>query len=182
MTLTSTKTVSTCAALCLAVAALTGCSSSDDDARDVGIEIVESTDSFQGDTFTSEHLKIELTEQQVIPAGSAGNENGELPVLAIWYEVTNTSTRQMDALTSWFTHFQVYQNLGADSDEAKYSALSMAISPDEGLTKHETDLIKEGATQRSVIAYQLLRPEAPVEISVTDTSLKELGRLRVDVG
>ena len=182
MPLTSKKTVGVGAALCLALAVLTGCTVGESGVRNVGVEVVEKTDTFTGRTFTSDHLTITLTEQKVLEPGAKGNEDGELPVLAIWYEVTNTSTHQTDALTSWFTHFQVHQNLSADPNEPKLSALSMAMSPDPDLTTHETELIEEGATQKNVIAYQLLNPEAPVEIAVTDTRLKALGSLRIDVG
>ena len=185
--------------------ALTGCADSSAASRDGESTVAEAEvpgekvpATFGDNTFISGSTRIAITESRVIPLGETGNEHGVGPVLAIWYEATNTGVATgsesgdgtgagtgasgldgtaSDPLGAWLTHFRAVQHTGTE-----YPAeLGLAVSPDEALMGGQTDPIPVGETVSNAVAYALADAEADVELIVTDSGLTEVGRQTFNV-
>lgn len=118
-------------------------------------------------------LKIKIKETKVIPAGEKGNEYGEKPVFAIWYETTNLSDKEIDHGTAWFAVFTVIQ----DNNPNAVNKLEIGSLPDESFLETQMENIKKGGTVEHAIAYELDDLETPVTL-VANQGIggKELGK------
>ncbi len=65
---------------------------------------------FKDNEVKIEDLKINITETKVIPVGEKGNEYGDKPVFAIWFNTTNLSDKDIDPGSAWFAVFTVIQD------------------------------------------------------------------------
>ncbi|WP_166867556.1 DUF5067 domain-containing protein [Salinibacterium sp. ZJ70] len=177
--------LATAAWLVAAAAILTGCSATPQDSLDgePTVEEIEigaeqpGTTVFADGTLTSSKLSIRITDSAVIPQGESGNEYGEAPVLAVWFETTNTSGEEIDPLTAWLTHARAYQTVSDLPAE-----LSLGMAPDSELSMAMTTPIPADATVIGAVAYLLADDEAPVELVLSDTFLTEVGRMSLAVG
>ncbi|WNO29728.1 hypothetical protein [Bacillus phage SDFMU_Pfc] len=120
-----------------------------------------------------EDLKIKITETKVIPVGEKGNEYGEKPVFAIWYETTNLSDKEIDPITAWAAVFTAIQ----DNNPNSVNKLSVGMSPDDRFLETQLETIKKGGTVPDAIAYELDDLETPVTLVATQgIAGKELGK------
>lgn len=165
-------------ALGLAAVALTGCSAGSDESLDgehsvQEVEVPGETgpSTFADGTFASSLITIEITDWVVIPLGEPGNEFGDGPVMAFWYETTNLAGQETDPLTAWLTHFRVSQTIGTDAP----TELTLSAAPDPALMATQTMPIAAGAAVPNAVGYRLLDQSAPVELIAVDTLVNELG-------
>ncbi|MFJ7914496.1 MULTISPECIES: DUF5067 domain-containing protein [unclassified Lysinibacillus] len=120
-----------------------------------------------------ESLKIKITETKVIKPGEKGNEHGEKPVFAIWYEATNLIDDGIDPTDAWFVVFTVIQ----DNNPNAINKLEVGTLPDERFRDTQLEKIKKDGTVENAIAYELDDLETPVTL-VANQGLggKELGK------
>lgn len=108
-------------------------------------------------------LKIKITETKVIQTGEKGNEYGEKPVFAIWYEVTNLSDKEIDPNIGWIAVFEAVQ----DNNPNAINTLEVSGLPDEQFLDSQSEIIKKDGTVKNAIAYELDDLETPVTLIAT---------------
>lgn len=108
-------------------------------------------------------LKIKITETKVIPAGETGNEYGDKPVFAIWYETTNLSDKDIDPTTAWMVVFEAVQ----DNDPNLVNTLEVGSHPDDQYLDTQLENIKQNGTVTNAVAYELDDLETPVTLIAT---------------
>ncbi|MCU09262.1 DUF5067 domain-containing protein [Listeria monocytogenes] len=115
----------------------------------------------------NEQIKIKITSHKIIPIGAKGNESGDKPIIAFWFEVTNKSGGFTSPISSWVEHIAVYQDTRSDLlytlksttlDDAQFLDSASRLSED----------IKKGATVKCAIAYGLDDDEIPVDLAYRD--------------
>ena len=158
--------------------ALAGCSgdaapSADGESSVQEVEVAgeSSPSTFADGVFESSLLSIRITDTRMIPPGDEGNEFGEAPVMAFWYETTNVSGQAVDPLTAWLTHVRARQDTG----DGALVELTLAMAPDPSLMATQTDPIEAGATVANAVGYRLENDSLPVEVLTVDTRLNEIG-------
>lgn len=114
---------------------------------------------FQDGVLVSRDVRIEITDWKVIPVGEKGNEWGEKPVIAFWYDTTNlTGNEDVTPMTAWIVMFTAYQ----DTDPNQVNELEIAMLPDDAYLDSQMETIKEGATAPCAVAYDLDSDTVPV--------------------
>lgn len=108
-------------------------------------------------------LKIKITETKVIQAGEKGNEYGEKPVFAIWYETTNLSDKEIDPTTGWMAVFEAVQ----DNNPNAVNTLEVGGLPDDQFLDSQLETIKKDGTVKNAVAYELDDLETPVTLIAT---------------
>lgn len=93
-------------------------------------------------------LKIKITSARFIPAGQPGNENGQQPVFAIWYETTNLSKKTITAENAWKSSFVAQQEINDQTVKLAYAG-----QPDPNF--HGQEEVKPGHRVANAIAYQM---------------------------
>lgn len=128
---------------------------------------------FKDNVVETEDLTIKITDYKVIPVGEAGNEYGEAPVIAFWYDTTNkTGQEGVTPLTAWMAVFTAVQ----DNDPNMVNTLDVGSTPDEAALETQTAEIKEGGTVSCAVAYVLDDETTPVTLTATKGLLgEELG-------
>jgi Domain of unknown function (DUF5067) len=108
-------------------------------------------------------LKIKITETKVIKAGEKGNEYGEKPVFAIWYETTNLSDKEIDPTMGWLAVFEAVQ----DNNPNAVNTLEVGGLPDDQFLDSQLETIKKDGTVKNAVAYELDDLETPVTLIAT---------------
>jgi hypothetical protein len=130
-------------------------------------------DSFVDGVLETSDVKITITDYRVIPVGEVGNEYGEVPVLAIWYDTTNLGAADRDISPMEFIfNFEAFQ----DNDPDRENTLEVASLPDEAFLDTQTENIKDGGTLANAVAYSLDDTTTPVEL-VAGVFGDEIGRM-----
>ena len=125
-----------------------------------------------------EDVKIKITGTKVIPVGEVGNEYGEKPVFAIWYEVTNLSDKDIDPISAWLAIFTAIQ----DNNPNAINELEVGALPDENHLDSQLETIKKGGTVENSIAYELDDLETPVTLVANQgIGREEIGREEYDI-
>lgn len=128
--------------------------------------------SFKNGVYTSPQLTINITGTRVIAVGKSGNEYGEKPVLAFYYEITNNSDEKVTP-SDWITCFKAVQ----DNDTNKINQLKVAPHPDEELMSNQLSVIKKGGTLKGAVAYELTDETTPVQlVASAKFGTEEVGR------
>ena len=104
-------------------------------------------------------LKIEITDVRKIAIGDEGNEYGEKPVIAFWYNTTNKTDEPMPP-NGWIWHFDAVQ----DNDPNKVNELEVTSHPDMSLIDNSFEDIKPGGTVPDAIGYELDDETTPVKL------------------
>jgi len=162
---------------------LSGCSGSteSDAAPTTGTEVQVDApeqeapaDSFVDGVLTTDEVTIGITDYRVIPVGEVGNEYGDVPVLAVWYDTTNlgTSDRDISPMEFIFT-FEAFQ----DNDPDRENTLDVGSLPDAAFLDTQTENIKAGGTLSNAIAYELDDTTTPVELVAGGMIGDEIGRM-----
>ena len=121
---------------------------------------------------------IKITDWKVIPVGETGNEYGDSPVLAIWYDTTNTSGKEMDPSTAWMSIMTAIQ----DNDPNAVNELQIGMLPDDQFTSSQLQKIKKDGTVSNAVAYDLTDTTTPVEISAVNGILgSDIGTITFDI-
>lgn len=131
--------------------------------------------TFDGKVVELDDIKIEITETKVIPVGEVGNEYGEKPVFAIWYDTTNKSDKEIDPLV-WIDVFHAVQ----DNDPNAINKLEVGALPDDAHLDSQMEVIKKDGTVNNSIAYELDDEETPVTI-IAEREYEEIGRHDFDI-
>lgn len=130
-------------------------------------------ESFVDGVLTTDELVITITDYRVIPAGEVGNEYGDVPVLAIWYDTTNLGTSDRDVSPMDFIFmFEAFQ----DNDPNRENTLEVGGLPDSAFLETQMENIKAGGTLSNAIAYELDDLTTPVEL-VAGRIGDEIGRM-----
>ena len=61
--------------------------------------------TFKDGKVSMEDIDLKITKYKVIPVGEEGNEYGDAPVIAFWYETTNKTEKDISPITAWFVAF-----------------------------------------------------------------------------
>jgi hypothetical protein len=163
---------------------LSGCSGSitPDAAPTTGTEVevdapeeeAPAGDSFVDGVLTTDEVKIAITDYRVIPVGEVGNEYGDVPVLAIWYDTTNLGTSDQDISPAEFIYmFEAFQ----DNDPDRENTLDVGMLPDDAFLDTQMENIKAGGTLSNAIAYELDDTTTQVELVAGGMIGDEIGRM-----
>lgn len=156
------------------------CSTSDtntsDTSNDVGSAVVEeTTDELDEDTVDSDYyfkdnilktkdVKIEITDYKIIPIGEEGNEYGEKPVIAFWYNTTNlTGNEDVNPISAWIAMFTCIQ----DNNPNAINELEAGMLPDDRFLDSQMETIKKDGTVENAMSYELDDLETPVTLKAT---------------
>jgi len=115
---------------------------------------------FDGEVAEIEDVKIKITETKVIPVGKKGNEYGEKPVFAIWYETTNKSDKDIDPMIAWLVIFEAVQ----DNNPNAINTLNVGMLPDDAHSDSQLQTIKKDGTVENSVAYELDDDVTPVTL------------------
>ena len=134
------------------------------DEEKTAIKEVSKDTYFENGELKNSEVKVKITETKVIPVGEAGNEYGDKPVFAIWYEATNLTDESKTPIDAWIDNFSAIQ----DNDPNMVNNLSVGGSPDESHLDTQLNEIKKDGTVENSIAYELDDTETPVTLIVID--------------
>ena len=133
--------------------------------------------SFQNDVLTTEDVVIKINDVKTIQVGEEGNEYGEKPVIAFWYDTTNVSGEETDPLTAWIRLAEAYQ----DNDPDAENKLGVGSLPDAACLDSQMNKLKEGGTVQNAIAYELSDTITPVKlVASTNLGQDEIGSMTFD--
>ena len=129
--------------------------------------------TFKDGKVSMEDIDLKITKYKVIPVGEEGNEYGDAPVIAFWYETTNKTEKDISPMTAWFAAFP--QGPIQDNDKNKFNKLQVAIHPDKTLVNDQMSKIKKDGTVSGAIAYKLTDLTTPVKL----TAYKGIGGIEL---
>lgn len=133
---------------------------------------------FDGRTAEIDDLKIVITEYKVIRPGESGNEYGEKPVIAFWYETTNKTDKEIDPMIAWHAVFTVIQ----DNSKDMVNELQAVGHPDKNLLNNQMSIIKKDGTVKNAVAYELTDETTPITLKATKGVLgKEIGKHNFEI-
>lgn len=127
---------------------------------------------FENNTIVTDDYTIEILDYKVIQPGEEGNKYGSDPVIAFWYNTTNTSGKEIDPNSAWIYIMKAVQ----DNDPNMVNELNVGMLPDDSFVDTQMNTIKEGGTVENAVSYNLKDTETPVELTATNGMLgKEIG-------
>ncbi|WP_455494206.1 DUF5067 domain-containing protein [Gemella sanguinis] len=129
--------------------------------------------TFKDGKVSMEDIDLKITKYKVISVGEEGNEYGDAPVIAFWYETTNKTEKDISPMTAWFASFP--EDPIQDNDKNKVNKLQVAIHPDKTLVNDQMSKIKKGGTLSGAIAYKLTDLTTPVKL----TAYKGIGGIEL---
>ena len=129
--------------------------------------------TFKDGKVSMEDIDLKITKYKVIPVGEEGNEYGDAPVIAFWYETTNKTEKDISPMIAWFASFP--EGPIQDNDKNKVNKLQVALHPDKALVNDQMSKIKKGGTVSGAIAYKLTDLTTPVKL----TSYKGIGGIEL---
>lgn len=137
--------------------------------------------TFDGKTLKGNTYTIKITDHKVIQPGEVGNEYGETPVIAFWYDTLVSpdykSETPINPTTAWMMNFTAVQ----DNDPNKVNKLSITTLPDNNYTSTQTAEIKPGGTVPNAVAYKLTDNETPVTLTAEDLTGTEYGKIDIPI-
>ena len=120
--------------------------------------------TFKDGKISMEDIDIKITKYKVIPVGEEGNEYGENPVIAFWYDTTNKSGKDIiNPMSAWFAAFP--EGPIQDNDKNKVNKLKVAGHPDKTLLNDQSATIKKDGTLSGAVAYELTDLTTPVKLT-----------------
>ena len=135
-----------------------------DEAQEPADTEPESEYYFKDNVLVSEDVRIEIKDWKVIPVGDTGNEYGEMPVIAFWYDTTNLSGNEnVTPSTAWIAMFTAVQ----DNDPNMVNELNVGMLPDQQYLDSQMAQIKKDGTVSNAIAYELTDETTPVVLKAT---------------
>ncbi len=133
--------------------------STDETGEDSQVPEDASGSTFQDGVLSTSELRIKITRHEVIDVGAPGNEYGDKPVIAFWYETTNLSDDEVDP-SAFIFHFNALQDNNPDA----INELEVGMLPDDRFLETQSEKIKQGGTVECAIAYELDDTVTPVEL------------------
>ena len=120
--------------------------------------------TFKEGKVSMEDIDIKITKYKVIRVGEEGNEYGENPVIAFWYDTTNKSGKDIiNPMSAWFAAFP--EGPIQDNDKNKVNKLKVAGHPDKTLLNDQSATIKKDGTLSGAVAYELTDLTTPVKLT-----------------
>lgn len=120
--------------------------------------------TFKDGKVSMEDIDIKITKYKVIPVGEEGNEYGENPVIAFWYDTTNKSGKDIiNPMSAWFAAFP--EGPIQDNDKNKVNKLKVAGHPDKTLLNDQSATIKKDGILSGAVAYELTDLTTPVKLT-----------------
>lgn len=116
--------------------------------------------TFVDGVLTTDEVKIAITDYRVIQVGEPGNEYGDAPVLAIWYDTTNLGADRDITPTEFISWFEAYQ----DIDPNRENTLDVGLLPDDAFLDTQLENIKVDGTVPNAVAFVLDDTSTPVEL------------------
>lgn len=129
--------------------------------------------TFKNGKVSMEDIDLKITKYKIIPVGEEGNEYGDAPVIAFWYETTNKTEKDISPMTAWFASFP--EGPIQDNDKNKVNKLQVAMHPDKILVNDQMSKIKKDGTVSGAIAYKLTDLTTPVKL----TAYKGIGGIEL---
>ena len=129
--------------------------------------------TFKDGKVSMEDIDLKITKYKVIPVGEEGNEYGDAPVIAFWYETTNKTEKDISPMTAWFASFP--EGPIQDNDKNKVNKLQVVLHPDKTLVNDQMSKIKKDGTVSGAIAYKLTDLTTPVKL----TAYKGIGGIEL---
>lgn len=105
-------------------------------------------------------LKIKITDHKVIQPGETGNEHGDTPVIAFWYDTTNLTDKEIDPTIAWAVVFKAIQ----DNNPNSVNELEVGGLPDNQFLNTQLENIKKDGTVSNAISYKLDDNTTPVTL------------------
>lgn len=105
-------------------------------------------------------LNIKITDWKLIPVGAEGNQYGDKPVIAFWYDVTNKTGKEIDPNSAWIAVFEATQ----DTSKSQINKLDLGMLPDQAFLDTQMETIKKGGTAKNAVAYSLDSDTVPVKL------------------
>lgn len=131
--------------------------------------------TFDGTMLKGNAYSVRITDHKVIQPGETGNEYGENPVIAFWFDTLVSpdfdGSTKISPNTAWISNFKAVQ----DNDPNMVNELNVASLPDKNHLDSQSAEIKPGGTVASSVAYELTDTETPVTL-IAESFSKEFGR------
>ena len=131
--------------------------------------------SFDGSILKGNAYSIKITDHKVIQPGEKGNEYGDSPVIAFWYDTMVAedydNSTAIDPTSAWIMNFKAIQ----DNDPNLVNELNIASLPDEQYLDSQTATIKPGGTVSNAVAYTLTDSETPVTLKASSMMGADFG-------
>lgn len=138
----------------------------------------QSSEYFANNELVTEDIKIVITDYKIIQPGETGNEYGDKPVIAFWYDTTNVSGKAgTNATTAWMTYFEAIQ----DNDPNVVNTLNVGSLPDNAFLDSQLQEIKQGGTISNAVAYELDDTTTPVTLKASLLGLNDLGEQTFEI-
>ena len=133
---------------------------------------------FKDNEIVVKDYTIKITDWKVIPVGEKGNEYGKSPVIAFWYDTTNTSGKEINPTSAWIYIMEAVQ----DNDPNTVNELNVASLPDDQFRDTQLQKIKQGGTVSNAVAYELTDEETPVELTAKSSMIGDsIGSMTFDI-
>lgn len=120
----------------------------------------DSEEYFADGVLEKNDVTIRITDVRKIAVGELGNERGNTPVIAFFYDITNKSDEGVTASLKWIPTFDAVQ----DNDPNIVNKLDVARHPDPATKDTRSAEIKPGGTISNAVAYELTDETTPVEL------------------
>ena len=133
---------------------------------------------FKDNVIVVDDYTMKITDWKIIPVGEKGNEYGKSPVIAFWYDTTNTSGKEIDPTSAWIYIMDAVQ----DNNPNAVNELSVASLPDDQFLDSQLQKIKKDGTVSNAVAYELTDNETPVELTAKSSMIGDpIGSMTFDV-
>ncbi|SNU07858.1 protein of unknown function [Lachnospiraceae bacterium] len=133
---------------------------------------------FKDNVIVVDDYTMKITDWKVIPVGEKGNEYGKSPVIAFWYDTTNTSGKEIDPTTSWISIMEAVQ----DNDPNAVNELNVSSLPDDQFLDSQLQKIKKDGTVSNAVAYELTDDTTPVELTAKSSLIGDpIGSMTFDI-
>lgn len=131
--------------------------------------------NFDGKMLRGNSYSVRITEHKVIQPGEAGNEDGDKPLIAFYFDtLVNSNYDNSAPLTpsiAWTLNFHAVQ----DNDPNKVNELQFGVLNDATAETNSYAEIKPGGTVSSAVAYQLTDTTTPVKLIAGDLTGTQFG-------
>ncbi|MFV0561147.1 MAG: DUF5067 domain-containing protein [Enterococcus sp.] len=133
---------------------------------------------FEDEKLTLKEFEIQITDHQIIQPGEKGNESGEEPVIAFWFDVKNDTQEKINPKGAWTSVFTAMQEDENGVDEK----LEPGGVPDDAFLSTQSLPIDKGGTVSGAYTYVLVDDENPVVLTATRGALGDtLGDMSYEV-
>ncbi|WP_195852533.1 DUF5067 domain-containing protein [Aerococcus sanguinicola] len=131
-------------------------------------------EDFDGTYLDTVDIDIEIEDVRVLPVGAEGNEEGEAPVIAFWYQATNKSEEELSPFEAWIRCFVPTQHQDQLDDNLD-NDLAIAKLPDARYRKTQNKKLKRNESAKTAIAFKIADMKAPVTLFAKTAQGKLLG-------